>query len=188
MLGQSAASVTSPVHTVPSAWSTARATIVWAIANAPASGWVTLKAPSGPVVAIGASKNTAPLSVSVTSQRWRRWGARSRRIDDAPMKHFLLFYDVAPDYLTRRAGFRDAHLAKAWESHRRGELQLGGALADPIDGAVLLFRAESVAVVEEFARTDPYVVNGVVVAWRVRAWTTVVGDGAATPVRPTEGG
>jgi uncharacterized protein YciI len=100
------------------------------------------------------------------------------------MKHFLLFYDVAPDYLTRRAGSRDAHLAKAWDAHRRGELVLGGALADPIDGAVMLFQAESAAVVEDFARTDPYVVNGVVVGWRVRAWTTVVGDQAATPVRP----
>ena len=102
------------------------------------------------------------------------------------MKHFLLFYDVAPDYLERRVAFRGVHLAKAWEAHRRGELELGGALADPIDGAVLLFRAESAAIVEEFARTDPYVLNGVVVGWRVREWTTVVGEGAATPVRKVD--
>jgi uncharacterized protein YciI len=100
------------------------------------------------------------------------------------MKHFLLFYDVAPDYLERRGAFRGVHLEKAWASHRRGELMLGGALADPIDGAVLLFRAESIAVVEDFARTDPYVVNGVVVRWRAREWTTVVGDDAATPIHP----
>jgi uncharacterized protein YciI len=101
------------------------------------------------------------------------------------MTHFLLFYDVAPDYLDRRGEFRGVHLEKAWASHRRGELMLGGALSDPIDGAVLLFRADSIAVVEDFARTDPYVVNGVVVRWRVREWTTVVGDDAATPVRPS---
>jgi uncharacterized protein YciI len=99
------------------------------------------------------------------------------------MKHFLVFYDLAADYLVRRTAFRDAHLAKAWESHRRGELQLGGALADPVDGAVLLFRADSAEIVEEFVRTDPYVLNGVVIGWRVRTWATVVGDGAATPVR-----
>lgn len=29
------------------------------------------------------------------------------------MKHFLLFYEVADDYLERRAGFRDSHLALA---------------------------------------------------------------------------
>jgi uncharacterized protein len=100
------------------------------------------------------------------------------------MKHFLLFYDVAPDYLERRATFRAAHLEKGWASHRRGELQLGGALADPADSAVLLFCGESIAVAEDFARTDPYVLNGVVVRWRAREWTTVIGEGAATPVRP----
>jgi uncharacterized protein YciI len=100
------------------------------------------------------------------------------------MKHFLLFYDVVDDYVARRDAFRDAHLAKAWASHERGELLLGGALADPVDGAVLLFRADSIAVVEAFARADPYVVGGLVTRWRVRAWTTVAGEGAATPIRP----
>lgn len=98
--------------------------------------------------------------------------------------HYLLFYDVAPDYLARRAEFRDAHLAKAWTSHERGELVLGGALADPIDGALLLFKADSPTVIEAFARTDPYVLNGLVTSWRVRPWTTVAGSSATTPVRP----
>lgn len=98
--------------------------------------------------------------------------------------HYLLFYDIADDYLERRAQFRDAHLRAAWASHTRGELVLGGALADPVDGAVLLFSADSPRVVEEFARADPYVVNGLVVRWRVRAWATVAGDGAASPVKP----
>jgi uncharacterized protein YciI len=100
------------------------------------------------------------------------------------MKHFLLFYDVAPDYLERRTAFRQEHLEKAWASHRRGELQLAGALTDPVDSTLLLFCGETIAVAEEFARTDPYVRNGVVVRWRAREWTTVVGDGAAAPVRP----
>ena len=72
--------------------------------------------------------------------------------------------------------FRAAHLQYARESHARGELILGGALANPPDGAVLLFRADSPAVVEDFAAGDPYVLNGVVTSWRVREWTTVVGD------------
>jgi uncharacterized protein YciI len=100
------------------------------------------------------------------------------------MKHFLLFYDVAPDYLARRAEFREAHLAKAWAAHARGELVLGGALADPVDGALLLFAGESREVAESFARRDPYVLNGLVTRWRVREWTTVAGDGAAAPLRP----
>jgi hypothetical protein len=100
------------------------------------------------------------------------------------MKHFLLFYEGAPDYLERRPAFRDDHLQKAWAAAERGEIVLAGALADPVDGAVLLFQAESREVVEAFAKADPYVVNGLVKSWRVREWTTVVGEDAATPVRP----
>lgn len=102
------------------------------------------------------------------------------------MKHFLLFYETGSDYVERRTAHRDAHLEKAWASHARGELLLGGALADPVDGAVLLFRGDSKAVAEEFAGADPYVINGLVRAWRVREWTTVAGEGASTPVRPTK--
>ncbi|MEZ5289399.1 MAG: YciI-like protein [Vicinamibacterales bacterium] len=100
------------------------------------------------------------------------------------MKHFLLFYDVADDYLERRAEFRDAHREKAWASSQGGHLVLGGALKDPADTAILLFRADSAQVVEDFARTDPYVLNGLVTNWRVREWVTVAGDTAVTPVRP----
>ena len=100
------------------------------------------------------------------------------------MKHFLLFYDVAADYLARRAEFREAHLAKAWAAHARGDLVLGGALGDPVDGALLLFAGESRRVAEEFAREDPYVLNGLVTRWRVREWSTVAGTLAAAPIRP----
>ena len=98
------------------------------------------------------------------------------------MKHFLLFYTIAPDYLSRRPQYRDAHLACAWAAVERSELLLGGALADPIDGAILLFRGESSAVAEDFARADPYVREGLVAAWHVREWNTVVGDLAVNPV------
>ena len=100
------------------------------------------------------------------------------------MKHYLLFYDVVADYAERRVAFRAAHLAKGWQAHERGELVLGGALADPADGAVLLFKGDSPAVAEAFALADPYVINGLVTRWRVREWTTVLGDAAAQPVRP----
>lgn len=98
--------------------------------------------------------------------------------------HFLLFYDVADDYLERRAAHRKAHLEHAWKAVERGELILGGALAKPPDAAILLFRCSSSAPVERFAADDPYVRHGVVKSWRIREWTTVAGKDAATPVRP----
>jgi uncharacterized protein YciI len=99
--------------------------------------------------------------------------------------HYLLIYDTAPDYLERRGEFRDAHLALAWQAVDRGELLLGGATSNPPDGAVLLFEAGSPDVPTAFAKADPYVLNGIVTGWQVKAWNTVVGAQASTPVRPT---
>ena len=102
------------------------------------------------------------------------------------MKHFLLVYELAPDYLERRAQFRDEHLRKAWASHANGEMLLGGALNDPTDTALLMFGGETPEAAERFAKSDPYVLNGLVKSWRVRQWTTVLGAWAATPVHPAE--
>jgi len=99
-------------------------------------------------------------------------------------KHFLLFYDYAADVLERRPQFRGAHLKHAWAAVERGEILVAGALADPVDGAVLMFSGEDKSVAEEFAKADPYVTGGLVERWHVREWTTVVGDLAATPVPP----
>jgi uncharacterized protein YciI len=96
--------------------------------------------------------------------------------------HYLMFYDVADDYAEKRMPFRAAHIASARKAVARGDLVLGGALASPADGAVLVFRGSSPAVAEAFAAADPYVVNGVVRKWRVREWTTVVGALAESPL------
>lgn len=98
--------------------------------------------------------------------------------------HYLLFYEVSADYLERRGEFRADHLRLAWEACERGELILGGALADPVDTSLLFFQVDSPAVIESFVAADPYVRNGLVKSWRIRPWTTVVGEQASTPVRP----
>jgi uncharacterized protein len=98
--------------------------------------------------------------------------------------HYLLFYDVVPDYAERRLAYRAGHLALGRAAAERGELVLGGALADPVDGAVLLFAGDSPEVAASFARADPYVTNGLVTSWRVREWTTVVGPAAAVKLPP----
>jgi len=94
-----------------------------------------------------------------------------------PRGHFLLFYDVVSDYVERRAASRAEHLALADEAVRAGSLVLGGAYSDPADGALLVFREAGAA--ERFAAADPYVRNGLVTHWRVRAWTVVVGSALA---------
>lgn len=103
------------------------------------------------------------------------------------MRHFLLTYELAADYLERRAAFRAEHLRLAWQAQESGALVLGGA-TDPAEQAILLFRGENAGAAEDFARSDPYVANGLVRNWRVREWKTVVGELAASPVRPEDAG
>ena len=98
--------------------------------------------------------------------------------------HYVLMYDLAPDYLERRPPLRNEHLALAWQAADRGELVLAGALDTPVDTALFVFQGDSPAAAEAFARADPYVARGLVTQWRVRPWTTVVGAGAARPLRP----
>jgi uncharacterized protein YciI len=100
--------------------------------------------------------------------------------------HYLLFYEVGEDYVARRAEFRNAHLELGWQASERGELVLGGALANPVDGAILVFKGESPEVAENFAKVDPYVTSGLVKRWYVREWTTVAGEGCTMPIRPTK--
>lgn len=98
--------------------------------------------------------------------------------------HYLLIYELAPDYLESREKHRDEHLKLAWDAYEGGDLLLGGALKDPSDNAVLLFKGESPDSAESFAKKDPYVIHGVVVRWEVRPWHTVVGEDPFQPVKP----
>lgn len=91
------------------------------------------------------------------------------------MDYYALIYYVVDDYLSRRSAFREEHLRLAREAHLRGELVMGGALVDPADRALIIFRAPDRSVVEEFIRQDPYVLNGLVASWEVKPWKVVIG-------------
>ncbi|MGA2991975.1 MAG: YciI-like protein [Candidatus Korobacteraceae bacterium] len=93
--------------------------------------------------------------------------------------HYLLFYELVDGYVEKRAPFREQHLKYARQAFERGELVLAGALSDPVDGAVLVFRGPTPQFAEAFAKSDPYVVNGLIKSWRVRKWVTVIGEGSA---------
>jgi uncharacterized protein YciI len=94
------------------------------------------------------------------------------------MKHFALMYDVVDRFAERRMPHREAHLALVRSAQARGELVMAGALGDPPDGALLVFRGESADVADRFARADPYVLQGLATRWQVRPWNVVVGGDA----------
>lgn len=91
------------------------------------------------------------------------------------MNYYLLIYKTVDHYVEKRAPYRNEHLSYSNTAHARGELFMGGALAEPADSAILVFRAESPSVAEDFARNDPYVKAGLIKEWSVRPWTVVIG-------------
>ncbi len=95
------------------------------------------------------------------------------------MPYFAVFYDVVHDFVARRGAYREEHLRRVSESHARGELILGGALAEPTDRALLVFHAADKRVAEAFIESDPYVVNRLVKNWEVRPWNVVTGNEAS---------
>jgi uncharacterized protein YciI/heme-degrading monooxygenase HmoA len=109
------------------------------------------------------------------------------------MNYYALFYELVDDMVTRRVPFREEHLRLAREARERGELVLAGALADPVDRALLVFHVDDKSKAESFARKDPYVVNGLAKRWEVRPWNVVVGNeqpassaASGSPARTTE--
>jgi uncharacterized protein len=94
------------------------------------------------------------------------------------MAYDVLEYALVDDYLARRAAFREEHLALARDAHRRGDLILAGALAEPADRAVLVWRTDDRSLIERFIDADPYVRNGLVTSWTIRPWTVVIGEEA----------
>jgi uncharacterized protein len=92
------------------------------------------------------------------------------------MPYYILQYEVVDDYANRRMPFRQLHLQQIREAQARGELRVAGALGEIPDGALLIFRSDSPSPAEDFAKNDPYVINGLITSWRVRPWTVVAGE------------
>jgi uncharacterized protein YciI len=100
------------------------------------------------------------------------------------MKYFALIYYVVDGFVSRRTAFREEHLRLVGKANRRGELLLAGALGDPVDRALLVFRTQDRSIAEDFARNDPYVINGLVTRWEVQPWAVVIANDST----PFQGG
>jgi uncharacterized protein YciI len=92
------------------------------------------------------------------------------------VNYWLLIYDLVDDYLERREPLRAEHLKLARAAHGRGELVMAGALADPYDSAVFVFKSDDTEVIDRFVAHDPYVRQGLVKSFRIRKWNVVIGD------------
>ena len=90
--------------------------------------------------------------------------------------YFILFYKTIDNYIERRVPYRNEHLDYAQKAYNNGSLIMAGALTDPVDCAILVFKGEGPEIAEEFAKNDPYVINGLIPEWHIRRWTIVIGD------------
>lgn len=89
--------------------------------------------------------------------------------------YYILFYKTIDNYVEKRAPYREEHLALAKQAREAGDLKMAGALADPADSTLLVFKGDGPHVAEQFALNDPYVKNGLISEWQVRPWTVVIG-------------
>jgi uncharacterized protein len=64
-------------------------------------------------------------------------------------------------------------LRHACLQNAKGKLILAGALIEPVDGGLLVFKGASVEEIESFVASDPYVQNGIVANSSVRPLATV---------------
>lgn len=89
--------------------------------------------------------------------------------------YYILFYKTVDNYIEKRAPYRSEHLDLINQAHAAGDLVMAGALAEPADSAVLVFKGDSPKAAEAFTQNDPYVKNGLISEWSVRPWTVVAG-------------
>ncbi len=92
------------------------------------------------------------------------------------MKTYAVFTHLVENAAERRAPHREAHLAHLRELHEGGKLLLGGALMEPMDAGLLIFRADNPAEIEALLATDAYARNGIWTKIVIREWNVVVGN------------
>ncbi len=96
---------------------------------------------------------------------------------------YVLFYESADDVLATAPAHFPAHSARGREFHERGTMLMYGPFGDPQrEGAMAVFTSREAA--EEFAKGDPFVLNGVVRSWQIREWNEALfGDDALSVAR-----
>ncbi|NNU43829.1 YciI family protein [Ramlibacter montanisoli] len=80
----------------------------------------------------------------------------------------LMFYELAEDGLSKARAHATSHQARLREFHGRGVLLMAGPYGAPPVGALGVFTSRAAA--EEFARDDPFMLNGVVGKCTIHEW------------------
>jgi len=90
--------------------------------------------------------------------------------------YYILFYTTIENYIEKRAPYREEHLQLVQQAYNKGDMVMAGALDEPADGAVLIFKGDTPQAAKDFVQKDPYVKNGLIRNWEIRPWNVVVGN------------
>ena len=93
----------------------------------------------------------------------------------SPPIYHLLTLDYVEDILEKRDPYRADHIAGAKAAEADGKVVLAGALQNPTDAGVFVFKACGEAFVDAFVKADAYYKAGLVTGYTIRPWMIVVG-------------
>ena len=96
-----------------------------------------------------------------------------------PDKYYVAFFVTScksmEEVKSRHGATIAAHLAHSNELHKQGTLLMAGAFLDNPEEPVStmgIFPTREAA--EEYAKGDPFVLNGLVTKWHIREWANIL--------------
>jgi len=96
-----------------------------------------------------------------------------------PDKYYVAFFVTScksmEEVKSRHGATVAAHLARSNELHKQGTLLMAGAFLDnpeePVSTMGIIPTREAA---EEYAKADPFVLNGLVTKWHIREWANIL--------------
>ena len=90
--------------------------------------------------------------------------------------YLLLTLEYVEDMVEKRGPHREEHLAGARKGFDEGKIVMAGALMDPVDAGVFVFKNCEREEVEAFVEADAYYKAGLIPGYSIRPWMVVVGN------------
>ena len=96
--------------------------------------------------------------------------------DDSNNSYFLLTLDYVEGMVEKRGPYREEHLDGAKKAADEGYCVMAGALLEPVDTGVFVFKNTTKEKIEAFVQNDAYYKAGLVPKYSIRPWMVVVGN------------
>lgn len=102
------------------------------------------------------------------------------------MKTYAVLFKFVPNVVERRKPYRPEHLKHIAALRDAGSIVAAGPFTDNMDGALMVFRADSAAEAEEMVHRDPYYKAGLWPEIVIREWPIVTASESAFAIAITE--